>query len=500
MRSTEEIRSHFPALDRRHRDRPVAYFDGPGGTQVPRAVVDAMTDYLLHHNANTHWRYPTSQETDAIIAGARRDAGRLPQRRSPDEIAFGANMTTLTFHLARGAGARLGAGRRDRRDRAGPPRQRRSLAGAGAGSRASTIRCVPHDPGDGAARLGRPRAAARRAHPAARHRRGVQRAGDDHRRGARPPRWPTPPVPSPSSTRSTTPRTGWWTSGRIGCDFLACSAYKFYGPHVGVLYGRAGRCSRRSTSPSSSRPRRPPRSGWRPGTQNHEGIAGRRRPSSSWPRSPRGQAGAPRLRAAFDELHRRGQALLERLLDGLGCDRRRAALRRAGVGAAHPDGRVHRRRRPAGRRVADALADEAVFVSTGDFYATTVVERYGLGARAAWSARGARRTRRRRRWTACSTASREWRDAAGPLAQLAGLIGNDDPGLLPLEHEVLRVAGRGIGLDGEGLDRLRSASRPAPCPVRLPAPRTSLVYELSWPHWEVERLTITSHSFSPGTV
>ena len=52
--STEEIRSHFPALERRYRDRPVAYFDGPGGTQVPRAVVNATTDYLLHHNANTH--------------------------------------------------------------------------------------------------------------------------------------------------------------------------------------------------------------------------------------------------------------------------------------------------------------------------------------------------------------------------------------------------------------------------------------------------------------
>ena len=60
--STDEIRSQFPALDRLHHERPVAYFDGPGGTQVPRAVVDSMTDYLLHHNANTHWRYPTSRE------------------------------------------------------------------------------------------------------------------------------------------------------------------------------------------------------------------------------------------------------------------------------------------------------------------------------------------------------------------------------------------------------------------------------------------------------
>src|SRR5580765_171349 len=67
----EEIRSHFPALARRHNGKPVAYFDGPGGTQVPRQVVEAMTDYLYHHNANTHWQYPTSSETDAALTHAR---------------------------------------------------------------------------------------------------------------------------------------------------------------------------------------------------------------------------------------------------------------------------------------------------------------------------------------------------------------------------------------------------------------------------------------------
>src|SRR6188474_3794249 len=69
--STAEIRSQFPALERVHNGHPVAYFDGPGGTQVPRRVVDAMADYLYHHNANTHWRYPTSVETDAALAAAR---------------------------------------------------------------------------------------------------------------------------------------------------------------------------------------------------------------------------------------------------------------------------------------------------------------------------------------------------------------------------------------------------------------------------------------------
>jgi selenocysteine lyase/cysteine desulfurase len=59
--TTAEIRAAFPALERRHHVDRAAYFDGPGGTQVPRAVVEAMTDYLVHHNANTHWAFPTSE-------------------------------------------------------------------------------------------------------------------------------------------------------------------------------------------------------------------------------------------------------------------------------------------------------------------------------------------------------------------------------------------------------------------------------------------------------
>src|SRR5437870_315932 len=86
--------SSFPAIE-----RGVAYFDAPGGTQVPRRVAEAMVDYLYHHNANTHWAYPTSEETDAIIDGARHAAADF-LNCAANEIAFGANMTTLTFHAA----------------------------------------------------------------------------------------------------------------------------------------------------------------------------------------------------------------------------------------------------------------------------------------------------------------------------------------------------------------------------------------------------------------
>src|SRR5512139_2170135 len=101
--SVSTIRRAFPALLREHRGNPVAYFDGPGGTQVPHVVSDAMIDYLLYHNANTHWRYPTSAETDEAIGRARAWMAAF-LGAGPREIAFGANMTTLTFHLARALG------------------------------------------------------------------------------------------------------------------------------------------------------------------------------------------------------------------------------------------------------------------------------------------------------------------------------------------------------------------------------------------------------------
>ena len=101
--SVNEIRKHFPALERVHNGFPVAYFDGPGGTQVPRQVVEKMSDYLYHHNANTHWAYPTSAETDAAIEHAREVCAKF-LNASPTEIAFGNNMTTLTLHLSRALG------------------------------------------------------------------------------------------------------------------------------------------------------------------------------------------------------------------------------------------------------------------------------------------------------------------------------------------------------------------------------------------------------------
>ncbi|NIP77962.1 MAG: aminotransferase class V-fold PLP-dependent enzyme, partial [Gemmatimonadetes bacterium] len=89
----------------------MAYFDGPGGTQVPAAVADAVRAYLLEHNGNGGWNYPTSQETDAIM-----ERGRVAMADlfggAPDEIAFGPSMTTLTLRLSRALGRELAPGDR----------------------------------------------------------------------------------------------------------------------------------------------------------------------------------------------------------------------------------------------------------------------------------------------------------------------------------------------------------------------------------------------------
>ncbi len=104
------VRPDFPALRRTIAAQHVAYFDGPGGTQVPRCVAEAVSDYLLSHNANDGWAYAASRETSDLLAGAHRKAAAFVGAASPGEIVFGANMTTLTFAIARAVGRSLRPG------------------------------------------------------------------------------------------------------------------------------------------------------------------------------------------------------------------------------------------------------------------------------------------------------------------------------------------------------------------------------------------------------
>jgi selenocysteine lyase/cysteine desulfurase len=166
----------------------------------------------------------------------------------------------------------------------------------------------------------------------------------------------------------------------LGCDFLACSAYKFYGTHVGVLYGRSERLAAVDIPKLEPAPDAAPER-METGTLNHEGIAGAAA-AVDFLASLAPSVGSRReqLRAVFAELDRRGLALVQRLLDGLTTipgvrvfGPREASARTPTVAFTVGD-------TPADQ-VADALAEEAVFASTGDFYATSVVRRYGLASR-----------------------------------------------------------------------------------------------------------------------
>src|SRR5438105_7739514 len=265
-----EIRRCFPALTRIHNGLPVAYFDGPGGTQVPQVVADVMADYLFQHNANTHWAYPTSEETDAIIAAARgATAGFLNAR--PDEISFGANMTTITFHLARALGRTWKAGDEvivtdlDHHGNVAPWRALEIDRGV-------VVRC---------ARIVRDTAQIDYAHLeqlASRKTRLIAIGGASNAVGT------INDLTRPQSIADSVGALFFVDAvhlaphapidvQRIGCDFLACSAYKFYGPHIGILYGRRDLLQELPFPKLDPAPDTAPERA-ETGTQNQEGIAG----------------------------------------------------------------------------------------------------------------------------------------------------------------------------------------------------------------------------------
>ncbi|MEO7117369.1 MAG: cysteine desulfurase-like protein, partial [Candidatus Limnocylindrales bacterium] len=106
----EALRAEFPALARRQDGRPAAFLDGPGGTQVPQRVIDAVSDYYTHTNANAGGAFATSEASDAMVDEAHAAVADFLGAASPEEIKFGYNMSTLTLHIGRSIGATLEPG------------------------------------------------------------------------------------------------------------------------------------------------------------------------------------------------------------------------------------------------------------------------------------------------------------------------------------------------------------------------------------------------------
>ena len=370
--SVDDIRSHFPAMQRRHNGHPVAYLDGPGGTQVPRQVGDRVADYLYHHNANTHWKYPTSAETDAMILDARRALADFVNG-SADEIAFGANMTTLTFHVARGLGRSWG------------PKDEVVITELDHHANVAPWRALEKERGVKVvmARM--------------RTEDGTLDLDDLERKITANTRLVACVAASNAlGTIVDIPRVAAMAHARkallfvdavhfaphelvdvkaMNADFLTCSAYKFYGPHIGVIWGKRDLMEQLDVPRLAPAPEEAPER-LETGTQNHEGIVGAGA-AVDWIASlAAGKERRAALSAALTELHHRGAAMFEQLWAGLGDIR---GVTRFGLppGARRTPTIAFRVNGVTSDDVAVELAKRGLFVSHGDFYAATIIERLG---------------------------------------------------------------------------------------------------------------------------
>jgi cysteine desulfurase family protein (TIGR01976 family) len=372
--TVEEIRAQFPALERRQAKTHVAYFDGPGGTQVPRSVGEAVGKYLFHHNANTHWNYPTSTETDTILNDARRAIADLVNG-TPEEIVFGANATTLAFHVSRALLPQIKAGDEvvvtelDHHANVGPWQALARESGC-------TLRVVKMCCDSG------------------------QLDWDDFEQAVNK-RTKLVAVGAASNALGTVNDVA-RASGlaravgamvfvdavhyvphfladvrEFDCDFLVSSAYKYYGPHIGAMWCRRELLESlpfTKVKPSSNAA--PERA--ETGTLNHEGIAGAMAAVDFLAGLTAGADRRERLQSAYDELDERSAELTRQMWSGL------SAIDGVKLFGPAPD--VARTstisftvQKVPSSEVARRLSERGLYLSHGNFYAATVVERLGLG-------------------------------------------------------------------------------------------------------------------------
>lgn len=393
-------RREFPSLALRVNGNVAAYFDGPGGTQVPTRVIEAVTRYFREANANCHGEFVTSQRTDEIISAARQAVADMLGAASADEIAFGPNMTTLNFALSRAIGRALAPGDEivitdlDHEANRSPWQALEEKGVVVRSVRVNIPECtLDYDDLERAITDRTKVVALGYASNAVGTINDVRRASAlAHSVGAL----------CVVDAVHYAPH-GVIDVRDIECDFLLCSAYKFFGPHIGIMYGRRDVFGRLVTY--KVRPQNPAAPyKIETGTLNHEGIAGviealefiaslgdaaegveghndgaktarglQAHPEGASERSERRSRILAGLRAI--ELHER--PLFSTLMDGL------ASIRKVTVYGLP----AQAERTPTvsftieGRRpldVARFLGQRGIFVWHGDFYATTLIERLGL--------------------------------------------------------------------------------------------------------------------------
>jgi cysteine desulfurase family protein (TIGR01976 family) len=380
----EALRAEFPALARTQGGRPVVFLDGPGGTQVPQRVIDAVVGYYRESNANDGGAFAASEASDAIVAEAHGAVADLLGAASADEIKFGYNMTTLTFHVSRSIAATFEPGDEilvttlDHEANVSPWR-------AIAADRGLVVKTVEIDPDDCTLDLADLEAqlssrtrlvAVGYASNAVGTINPVKRIVDlAHTAGALTYVDAVHYAPhGPIDVRE------------LGTDFLVTSVYKWFGPHLGALYGRA-----EVLDALPAYKVRPAHDRFQTGTQNFEGIAGTLA-AVEYLRSVGARSGAKAARSGAsrrDELvgSMTAIAAYERDLS------RRFLSEIAGIpglrvwGIADPARAGDRTPTFAltfdatsPRAAAEALGRQGIYAWDGDFYAQGLIERLGLFA------------------------------------------------------------------------------------------------------------------------
>lgn len=264
------IRAQFPSLAQTVNGHPAAFLDGPGGTQVPQRVIDAISDYLRRDNANTGGAYSTSRHTDAMIAGARAAMADF-LHCAADEVVFGQNMTSLTYAISRAIGRELKPGdeilvtRLDHDANVSPWLQM-------AEDRGVTVRWAEIHDADCTLDM------ADLASKINQHTRLVAVGYASNAVGTVNPVQEIVRLAHHAGALAYVDAVHYGPHGLIDvaaldCDFLACSTYKFFGPHMGVLFGKREHLKR--FRPYKVRPNTNAIPNcWEWGTLNHECIAG----------------------------------------------------------------------------------------------------------------------------------------------------------------------------------------------------------------------------------
>jgi cysteine desulfurase family protein (TIGR01976 family) len=311
------VRSQFPALAQTVNGHPAVFLDGPGGTQVSRQVIDAIADYLARDNANTGGAYPTSRNTDHMIAEARLAMGDF-LNCDADQIVFGPNMTTLTFAISQALGRELGPGDEivltllDHDANFSPWK---ALEEKGA-----TIRTVKFnesdctlDMDDLAAKVGE-----RTALVAVGYASNAVGTINNIAEVVR--------LARQAGALSYIDAVHYAPHGPIdvralNCDLLVCSTYKFFGPHMGVLYGKREHLKR--LRPYKLRPNTDniPNC-WEWGTMNHECIAGIKACVDYWEElgkrtQPAVTSRRAAILAAHEAIHGHERRMMEKMIAGL---------------------------------------------------------------------------------------------------------------------------------------------------------------------------------------